>query len=645
MVQRWNETNLVDASGSPISVANPIPAQVVNQVGIVSTLNSTTTPLSAGGSYLGTFEETLRWSHIVLTVYTDVPSLTDGLTIEWSTDGIHIDDDDIFTVPGDNGKVYTFGPEAKYYRVRYINGSSPQSEFRLSVLLKPVSQKASSHRIKDKIISDDDAELCKSVLTGEDDHNPGIFNNVKVDHRGRLITSGFGTILFNETWLNNVIDTTEKWTLETIGNGSYTLSDGIFTLSTGTGSVDEQELFSKQVFQLPLSNQMNFITQVKFGDNGKTNNYRLFGIADGEHEDNGYLFALVGSSFYARLMYNGNPTDTDITPYFPTDGAYHNYVIHSIDGIRAEFWVDDENVAIIKATNNMLVATKNLGIIFHNQNTGITSGSSTMSVGGISFGDEGKSAIQLIGASSSSPTMLVPVQVDSLGRLVTASSASLSGASSGILSYDVTSKGPLVTNIWERLITYPVPTGKTFNLIQFQSAAANNTQISRCIRQIIFGTKNYATSFTSSNSLTAPQFASRLYALVTTTHSATTTVLTATYVNQNGVGGRTATTATIPVSAPANTMYEFLLQAGDYGVQSISSVTHTNTLTGNDSIIGIDELGYHRDKNADIVTESIVGGQAIIVNSGTFGTIGLDFNSTNTIVARLIKALFFLSNT
>src|SRR3990167_1444688 len=257
MVQRWNETNLVDASGSPISVANPIPAQVVNQVGIVSTLNSTTTPLSAGGSYLGTFEETLRWSHIVLTVYTDVPSLTDGLTIEWSTDGIHIDDDDIFTVPGDNGKVYTFGPEAKYYRVRYINGSSPQSEFRLSVLLKPVSQKASSHRIKDDISTDDDAELIKAVLTGEDDHTDGNFTNVRVDHRGRIITSGFGTALFQETWLDNVIETSEKWTLETVGNGSYTISNGMFTLSTGTGSSDEQELFSQQIFQLQLGNQMD----------------------------------------------------------------------------------------------------------------------------------------------------------------------------------------------------------------------------------------------------------------------------------------------------------------------------------------------------------------------------------------------------
>lgn len=56
--------------------------------------------------------------------------------------------------------------------------------------------------------------------------------------------------------------------------------------------------------------------------------------------------------------------------------------------------------------------------------------------------------------------------------------------------------------------------------------------------------------------------------------------VTASYTNQAGVSGRTATLiGGIPASVPANRVYQFALQDGDTGVQSVQSVTSTTSTT------------------------------------------------------------------
>lgn len=70
-----------------------------------------------------------------------------------------------------------------------------------------------------------------------------------------------------------------------------------------------------------------------------------------------------------------------------------------------------------------------------------------------------------------------------------------------------------------------------------------------------------------------------------TTASAT---VTASYTNQSGQSGRTATlTGGIPASGtPANRTYRMSLQAGDTGVQSVQSVT-LGTSTGTAGVLGV----------------------------------------------------------
>ena len=152
--------------------------------GAVCDCNSTSTPLTAGASFTGEGKEMLDYSIIFVTVYSDVASATDGLSIQQSHDGTNWYFTDEYTVPAGTGKTFTIQPSAKYYRVVYTNGGTNQTTFSLQTILKKSNSLASSHRIQDSIIDDDDAQLIKAVLTAKKDS--GTFDNIGATTSGNL---------------------------------------------------------------------------------------------------------------------------------------------------------------------------------------------------------------------------------------------------------------------------------------------------------------------------------------------------------------------------------------------------------------------------------------------------------------------------
>jgi len=152
--------------------------------GIVDTGNSSIIPLGVDATFTGAAICVLDWANVTVHAYSDVASATDGLDIQWSTDGVNWDEHDNFDVPVDNAKIFSFGPPTSYMRVVYTNGSTEQTTFRLQTILKNVIQKPSSHRISDSIVDQDDAELVKAVLTAEKDD--GTFINIKATDSGNL---------------------------------------------------------------------------------------------------------------------------------------------------------------------------------------------------------------------------------------------------------------------------------------------------------------------------------------------------------------------------------------------------------------------------------------------------------------------------
>lgn len=162
----------VQVNNTDVSSTNLLPSY---QPSVVSTLNSSSTPLGISGTFIGTSEEVKDYASISIIVHTDRDSAMDGLSIEYSVNGTVWNDSDKYTVFADQARYVTVAPEARYFRVVYTNGVSAQTFFYLQVIYHRNYIKPSSHRIKDSINEENDAELSKSVLTGK---NPdGVFVN------------------------------------------------------------------------------------------------------------------------------------------------------------------------------------------------------------------------------------------------------------------------------------------------------------------------------------------------------------------------------------------------------------------------------------------------------------------------------------
>lgn len=151
----------------------------VDGAGVVSTNNSSSTPLGVSGTFTGTGEDVSRYAQIAITVYASHISAVNGMLVQFSSDNTNWDIEYQHTIPATTGKVYTIGVVAKYFRVVFTNGAVAQTDFRLQTILHVFPFKASTHPLNKALASCDDAELTKSVVSGKDP-DLGTFHTVSV---------------------------------------------------------------------------------------------------------------------------------------------------------------------------------------------------------------------------------------------------------------------------------------------------------------------------------------------------------------------------------------------------------------------------------------------------------------------------------
>jgi len=100
----------------------------------ISTANTTTATLGGGGVFLGTFTECLGFASINLVISSNVASATNGVQIEYSSDGVTVGLIQNFEYTGaivGAGEVYVLTPPLRWFRIRYTNGGSAQASFLL----------------------------------------------------------------------------------------------------------------------------------------------------------------------------------------------------------------------------------------------------------------------------------------------------------------------------------------------------------------------------------------------------------------------------------------------------------------------------------------------------------------------------------
>ena len=162
------ETTITD--GTNTAIVNDSGQLHVVLRGAVDSNNSSATPILADAVFTGTATNILDYGFIFITVFSDVASATDGLSVQQSSDGTNWDNTDDFTIPAGTGKTYSFQPAAQFLRIVYTNGGSDQGAFRLQTVFKKTSSLPSSHKISTNLSPEDDGSLQIAIIKGQ---NPG----------------------------------------------------------------------------------------------------------------------------------------------------------------------------------------------------------------------------------------------------------------------------------------------------------------------------------------------------------------------------------------------------------------------------------------------------------------------------------------
>lgn len=239
--------------------------------------NSTSTPLWINWVYTWTWEDTLDYSEIIVSVYANQPSVTDWLVIQWSSNWMDVHWDDVFTISASSWKTFSFPCQNKYVRVKYTNDWVAQTTFDLQTLLKRFASKGSSHRLKDNLVQEDDAIVTKSLIAWFSTAWGGTLQNVKVSPSWAVQV--WGTLDWI-TWMATSANQT-NWTQKTgiidleAGHDVYVdqfhnLQVAEATRLVGTtfnGTTKDTNFWTETVLNSASANQANWLITLTSGTN------------------------------------------------------------------------------------------------------------------------------------------------------------------------------------------------------------------------------------------------------------------------------------------------------------------------------------------------------------------------------------------
>lgn len=120
------------AASLPVTLSSDDPLPT-----ILSTVNSTSTVLGGGATFTGTAEDVSKFRSVVVNAYASHASASNGLKLQFSSDGTNWDIERAFTLAADDGEHYISPVLARYFRVVYTNGATLQTSFRLQTIVHP----------------------------------------------------------------------------------------------------------------------------------------------------------------------------------------------------------------------------------------------------------------------------------------------------------------------------------------------------------------------------------------------------------------------------------------------------------------------------------------------------------------------------
>lgn len=134
-----------------VYIANAAPSGTV-----ISALNSSSATLTSGSVFTGTGEDVTNFSEMRVSVFSNVASASDGISLQQSTDNTNWDITDVYTIPAATGKTFVVPRQARYFRIVYTNGGTNQASFRLQTILNRTATAPSSNRASDAYSNETD---------------------------------------------------------------------------------------------------------------------------------------------------------------------------------------------------------------------------------------------------------------------------------------------------------------------------------------------------------------------------------------------------------------------------------------------------------------------------------------------------------
>jgi len=221
--------SLYDSSGNNVSIVENTHTGnyelLVQQENHICTDNTTTNLLLADEIFTGEWQEHLNYQEINISISTDVDSAEDGLAVQWSSDGVTVEDTDKFNIYANAGTNYTPNPAFRYVRLVYTNGSSDQSFFSLMTILRKQMTGGSFHRIDSTLKDDSDGRLVLSVPKLRTAQNTYVSQSAT--NSGNVKTS-IEELESQVSSNNNTQLNTSPHTVDEFGNYTHILGDNIF---------------------------------------------------------------------------------------------------------------------------------------------------------------------------------------------------------------------------------------------------------------------------------------------------------------------------------------------------------------------------------------------------------------------------------
>jgi hypothetical protein len=308
----------LSSGGFTITVSGNAPVSIEG-TGVVSTANSTSTPLVANATYTGDWEDISEYAAISVLASADVAGT---LYFDFAIDTATVDRS-VQLSSGDDGNfgIHTLIPVAQYGRVRVVNGPSNQATLSVQTLYTTVARIAQpTSRLGQAIGVYTDVLNTRAIVAGTDGTNA-----IVTDHYALQTTqpsagkTAFGETLVAELQHEIMLDfvysvNPDKVVTQANQSGSITHADSMAVARSGAAADSSATVLSRNYAHY----QPGHGTRIRFTalySTGTADSTQLAGIGD---SSDGFFFGYNGTSFGIMHRYNGLPEIRTLTVTTPS---------------------------------------------------------------------------------------------------------------------------------------------------------------------------------------------------------------------------------------------------------------------------------------------------------------------------------------